>query len=106
MHFFNLENIEIKEPVKGFKGKFVHSENQTIAIWDIDEGAVLPEHSHTHEQISTILEGEFQLTIDNVTKTVDKNSVAVIPSNIPHSGLALTKCKIIDVFYPVREEYK
>ena len=106
MNFFGLDNIKVKEPVPGYKGKFVHSENQTIAIWEIDEGAVLPEHSHPHEQISTVVEGEFELTINGVTKKVDNNSVAVIPSNVPHSGVALTKCKIIDVFYPVREEYK
>jgi len=52
------------------------------------------------------VEGEFELTINGSTKKVNKNSVAVISSNIPHSGVALTKCKIIDVFYPVREEYK
>ena len=106
MKFFELNNIKVQEPVHGYKGKFVHSENQTIAIWEVDEGAVLPEHSHPHEQISTVVEGKFKLTINGETRNVDKNSVAVIPSNIPHSGKAITKCKIIDVFYPVREEYK
>ena len=106
MYFFDLENIEIKEPVKGYKGKFIHSENQTIAVWDVDEGAVLPEHSHPHEQISTVVEGEFELTRNGEARKVDNNSVAVIPSNVPHSCVAITKCKIIDVFYPLREEYK
>lgn len=106
MSFLELDNIKVQEPVPGYKGKFVHSENQTIAFWEVDEGAALPEHSHPHEQISTVVEGEFELTINGSTKKVNKNSVAVIPSNIPHSGVALTKCKIIDVFYPVREEYK
>jgi len=106
MYFFDLDNIEIKEPVKGYKGKFVHSENQTIAIWDVEEGSILPEHSHPHEQISSVVKGEFELTIKGETRKVNKNNVAVIPSNVPHSGVAITKCKIIDVFYPVREEYK
>jgi len=106
MYFFDLDNIEKKEHVKGYKGKFVHSENQTIAIWDVEEGSILPEHSHPHEQISSVVEGEFELTIKGETRNVNNNSVAVIPSNVPHSGVAITKCKIIDVFYPLREEYK
>ena len=30
----------------------------------------------------------------------------VIPSNMPHSAIAATDCKAIDVFSPVREDYK
>jgi quercetin dioxygenase-like cupin family protein len=32
-------------------------------------------------------------------------SVAVIPSNARHSGKAVTACRILDVFYPLREDY-
>jgi quercetin dioxygenase-like cupin family protein len=32
--------------------------------------------------------------------------VAVIASNVPHSGKALTKCYIIEAFHPVREDYR
>ena len=31
--------------------------------------------------------------------------VAIIPSNIRHAGYAETDCQIIDVFYPIREDY-
>jgi quercetin dioxygenase-like cupin family protein len=30
----------------------------------------------------------------------------VIPSNTPHSAIAKADCKAIDVFSPVREDYK
>jgi len=50
MSFLELDNIKVQEPVPGYKGKFVHSENQTIAFWEVDEGAALPEHSHPHER--------------------------------------------------------
>jgi hypothetical protein len=30
----------------------------------------------------------------------------VIPTNMPHSAIAKTDCKVIDAFGPVREEYK
>ena len=32
--------------------------------------------------------------------------VAVIPSGAVHSGRALTQCRFLDVFHPVREDYK
>ena len=99
-------DIEPKEIVKGFKARFLHTESLSIAFWEVEEGAELPMHNHIHEQVSQILEGEFEMTIDGITKVHKPGSVLVIPSNIPHSGKAITACKILDIFSPVREDYK
>lgn len=88
----------------GFKGKFVHGENMTYAYWDIKKGAILPPHDHIHEQLTNLVEGEFQMTIGGVTKTFKAGDVAVIPSNVEHQGVAITDCKIIDVFSPRRDD--
>ena len=43
-----LRKFSEKEPTEvmpGFKGRFEHGENVTMAFWEIDEGAELPEHS-------------------------------------------------------------
>ncbi len=106
MAFLDLEEIEVKEPVPGFKVRFVHSERMTFGFFDIEKGASLHEHSHPHEQVSTVLEGEFELTIDGQAQIMVPGKTAVIPSDAPHSGKALTNCKIIDVFSPVREDYR
>ena len=69
MQHINLSQVEWKEPVKGFKGRFVHSANMTFGYWDVEAGANLPEHSHPHEQVTNILEGEFELTVDGENHT-------------------------------------
>jgi len=101
-----ISQIEPKELIKGFNGRFVHTENATLAFWEIKAGAALPEHSHFHEQVSYVQEGRFELTVDGETRVYEPGLMAVIPSNVVHSGKALTDCKILDVFCPVREEYK
>jgi hypothetical protein len=32
-------------------------------------------------------------------------SVAVIPSNARHFGKAVTVCRVLEVFYPLREDF-
>lgn len=105
MPIIELESIEKKELLPGYKVRFVHSDNLTFAFWDVKAGSILPKHAHIHEQISQITEGEFELTIDNNVFLLNQGKIAVIPSNAEHSGKAITDCKIIDTFYPLREDY-
>ncbi len=106
MSFIDLDKINKKEIVPGFEGKFIHTDNMTVVYWNIKAGSQLPEHSHHNEQITTIIEGEFILTSEDETRNVKPGDVAVFPSNVKHSGKAITDCYIIDVFHPVREDYK
>ncbi len=103
--FRTYSSSPVHELIPGFRGKFQHGANMTIVYWEIDEGSELPEHSHEHEQIATVYEGKFELTIDGSTKILEPGMVAVIPSNAIHSGKAVTNCKLTDVFSPVREDY-
>lgn len=102
----DISNIELKEIIKGFKGRFFHANNFTIAFWEIEEGSILPEHSHIHEQSTQVIEGKLEMLIDGVTTVLNPGMIANIPSNIIHSGKALTNCKVTDVFSPTREDYK
>lgn len=105
MHIKHLDSLSGREIVPGYFVKFIHTHNQTFAHWDVQPGAELPMHSHPHEQVCYVLEGEFELTIDDTTYSLEPGKVAVIPSNAKHSGRAITACKILDVFYPIREDY-
>ncbi|MBA4851325.1 cupin domain-containing protein [Emticicia sp. BO119] len=102
----NISELALIEVITGFKARFVHTDKLTLAYWEIEKGAILPMHAHIHEQITTVLEGRFELTIGQETKVYENGLLAVIPPNVIHRGKALTDCKIYDVFYPVREDYK
>ena len=105
-HFLKLGGIPEKEIVKGFHAKFIHTENMTIVYWRIKKGANLPMHSHVHEQVTNVLEGEFEMTVADKTTICRKGDVVTIPSNIAHGGKALTDCYILDIFQPAREDYR
>ncbi len=106
MNYKELSKIKSKEILKGFNAKLIHTDNFTLSFVTIEANAELPEHAHIHEQITQITEGELELTIDGITNVFIPGMIAIIPSNIKHSGKALTACKVTDIFYPVREDYK
>lgn len=106
MPLVDLANIAPKEIVPGYSARFIHTNNMTFSYLDVKAGAALKEHSHPHEQVAHVLEGRFQLTLDGEPIQFGPGEVIVIPSHMPHAGLAITDCKLLDVFYPVREDYR
>lgn len=106
-YFINKqEDLPLQEIFPGITGHLIHTDALTIADFRIAKGTVLPEHSHPHEQISTVLEGRFAFIVGGEESILFPGEVAVIPGNVVHSGTALTDCRIIDVFSPAREDYK
>ncbi|MCX6234311.1 MAG: cupin domain-containing protein [Bacteroidetes bacterium] len=106
MPIANLKDQKEIEIIPGYFVKFIHGEQMTTAHFRIMAGAETPEHSHPHEQVSNIISGRFELTVDGTPYILDKEKVFLIPSNVKHKGKALTDCRIIDVFSPVREDYR
>ena len=105
-NFVDTGTFVAREVAPGFFGKFIHSEKMSIAYWEAKEGSEIPLHSHVHEMMVNVIEGKLELTIDGNTRILEFGTVALIPGHVPHKAKALTNCKIIDVFYPVREDYK
>ena len=93
----HLDDIRAKEILPGFSGKFIHGAQTTLGIWEIKAGSRLPEHQHVHEQITYIQEGELEMRIGGEEMVFTAGMVHVIPSNTPHSAIARTHCKVIDV---------
>ena len=102
----HLDDIKGKEIVPGLFGRFVHGETMTLSFVDIQPGARLPEHSHPHEQITYLIEGELEMVIGGEKMLLTPGMVHVIPSNVPHNAYARTFVRVLDAFSPVREDYK
>jgi len=106
MPFINLSDIPERDMIPGFRARFVHSERMTCSYWNVDAGATLPEHAHPHEQVTNLIRGRFEMTVEGETRVIEPGSVVVIPSGANHRGKALEASTILDVFSPVREDYR
>jgi quercetin dioxygenase-like cupin family protein len=102
----NISEIPLKDLVEGIKGRYIHTASTTIGFVEIEKGAILPAHSHMHEQTSQVTKGKLKMTIGGKTIVLEPGKFVVIPSNVIHSAVALTDCLVTDTFYPIREDYK
>ncbi len=106
MAVYSIKELPPKPLIVGTQSRFIHTNNMTLGYWEFEPGVALPEHAHPHEQVSHIISGAFEFTIDNEVTKLNPGDIAVIPPNAVHSGRALTQCTIIDVFHPVREDFR
>ncbi|HKR03828.1 MAG TPA: cupin domain-containing protein [Bacteroidia bacterium] len=89
----------------GITGAMYHSDHITFAHVTLEKGADVQAHSHIHEQWTHVIDGEMQFDIDGDKSLLTAGMTAFIPSNTPHSAKAITQCKVIDCFLPVREDF-
>jgi quercetin dioxygenase-like cupin family protein len=106
MKFYPQKELNGKNLLKGGKVKLVHSDSMTFAEWTFDAGADLPEHSHPHEQITKVIRGEFELTVNGRKVLLKDGDAIVIAPNEIHSGKSITDSMVVDVFHPVREDLR
>ena len=106
MAFNDVENREWRELVPGVRARTFWGNEMMVCHVALDEGAVVPTHSHPHEQVGTVVSGEIEFTVDGASKMLTAGDSYVIKGDVPHSVIAKTECRIFEVFSPVREEYK
>lgn len=101
-------DFNVKPKVKiweGINAALHHSNQATFAHVVLDANIQVPEHSHVHEQWTHVIEGSLEFNLAGEIKILTSGMAAFMPSNILHSAMALTSCKVIDCFLPVREDF-
>ena len=105
MPFVDFNNRKKVDVWPGINGTLFHSDQLTFGHFTIKKGAILPEHSHPHEQWTHLIKGELEFDIDGEEEILHPGMTAFIPSGLPHSARAISECKVIDCFLPVREDF-
>jgi quercetin dioxygenase-like cupin family protein len=105
MPFVDTSSLRVIEPLPGWHGRYFHSPSMTFAHYDFVRGSSIHEHFHPQEEVYEVTEGELEITIDSVTQIARAGTVAIVPSNVPHSVKALTDGRAIIVDYPLRREF-
>lgn len=107
MHFFKPADIPPHELAPGVRLRTMWGEKIMLSVVDLKPEAVVPAHTHPHEQMGIVLEGVIHMTIGEERRTLRKGDVYLVPSNAVHQvTVGDQKARVVDLFSPPREEYK
>jgi quercetin dioxygenase-like cupin family protein len=82
-------------------------ERLMMSLVDLEPHAVVEEHAHPHEQVGMLLAGRAIFLIGGEEKTLQAGDWYRIPSNVRHKVVVLEQpARALDIFCPVREEYR
>ena len=105
MPFINFNAHKKVRLWEGITASLHHSEQATFAHVSLLKDSIVGVHHHIHEQWTHIIEGELLFNIDGEEQLLTAGMAAFMPSNVPHSAKAITACRLIDCFLPVREDF-
>jgi quercetin dioxygenase-like cupin family protein len=77
-----------------------------MGIIDLEPEAVVPNHTHPHEQCGRVLKGSAWFTVGGEKKLLRAGDHYVIRGEVEHLVEATTEgCQALDIWSPIREEY-
>ena len=83
------------------------AEKMMLSVVDLEPYSVVEEHSHPHEQVGMLLAGKAIFFIGDEQKTLQTGDLYRIPGHVKHRVVALDEpVRAVDIFYPVREDYR
>jgi quercetin dioxygenase-like cupin family protein len=107
MYFYNPEDRSSKDIAPGVHIRTFWGEKLLQAVVKLDANTLLAPHSHPHEQISYMLEGEVEFHVADESRWLHAGEIVVIPGGVEHYLLVGPQdARILDTFSPVREEFK
>ena len=104
--FVKGDELELKDLGGGVSRKVLAYDDNLMSVEvRFEKGAVGAMHTHPHTQISYVLEGCFEATIDGETRTISKGDTYITAPNAPHGVVCLEAGALLDIFTPMREDF-
>jgi quercetin dioxygenase-like cupin family protein len=83
------------------------AEHMMLSLVHLEPGSVVEEHAHPHEQVGMVVSGRLTFIIGGEEKTLTTGDFYRIPGGVRHKVITHDQpSKALDIFTPVREEYR
>jgi quercetin dioxygenase-like cupin family protein len=105
--FLRLDAIDHFALADGVRARALFGDDAMLNLVELDAGAVVPEHSHPHEQLGIVLSGEIVMIIEGEERPCHAMDAMHIPSGLVHGAYAGAEgAVVLDVFVPIREDFR
>lgn len=95
--------LEPFELMPGLTFQPVLGEGVMVNFVTFQPHTVVPVHWHDEEQVTYVMDGEFEFEVAGEKRTMRRGEAVVIPPNVPHGArTGESSCLEIDVFHPPR----
>jgi quercetin dioxygenase-like cupin family protein len=107
MVYYDPHTRQKKDLLPGIQARTFWGEKMLLAIVDLQANAVIPAHAHPHEQGGIVLTGELEFNIAGEIRLLHPGDLYIIPGSVEHGvKVGPEDAQVMDIFSPVREEYK
>ena len=107
MKLHDWRSIPLEQMNPTFARKVIHGTDMTVANLNLLKGGEVPWHSHLNEQLSIVLTGSLRFEFEGGHHfTVNAGQVMEIVPHLPHRVFVLEDSSVLDVFSPVREDWR
>ena len=103
-----VPHAEIEPEVcgKGVKRRVLAYSKDAMCVENtFEKGAVGALHHHPHTQITYVVSGAFEFTVDGVTRTVHKGDTILKEDGVEHGCVCTEAGILLDIFTPMREDF-
>ena len=105
MEHFKWETVKKEVMNPKLSRKVISGEKAMVAQVFLAKGSAVPTHQHESEQLAYIIEGALKFELEGKEVIVRAGEVLLIPSNVPHSAVALEDTLDLDIFSPIRTDW-
>ncbi|MFX1241069.1 MAG: cupin domain-containing protein [Promethearchaeota archaeon] len=103
----NKDKIKPTKIIEGvYRKTLAYNDSVMLCHFLLEKEAKIPIHNHKEHQIGYVINGKIKFLTENGDFIAITGDSYVFDSNEKHGAILLEKSEIIEVFHPLRDDYK
>lgn len=95
--------LEQQQPLAGITASVTIGSQLSAAVFQLEPGAVVPNHSHDNEEFGQVIKGTLELTWGSETTILESGEAFLLPAGVHHGARAGAEgCELLECYAPPR----